>query len=1298
MQFCTQEVQSLYHIVECDHVADAACVGKSLQMIAGNLSRQTDEKINITIPLIHLNEKLSFANLSSLSIDGDFNQTTTIICVPSADDSNGSGFVFSNISGMLVLRNLRLQFCGVVHSIELQTHFQYISALIIFHCSNVFLSSVVVESSNGVGLTMEINQGDDVNITSSVFRKNQFQNRNNSFNDKNTDHFQGGGLHIVSNVNVIQQWNSRCNYTTVHIDDCLFENNTARYFTRGDYKQYVKHHSGSVHEEYSERGGGANVLLRGGTKDIGVTFSRCKFISNLAYIGSGLAVQITRNNGRDTENISVAVLDSVFEQNGCSTCKYNPYQNHTMGGGVYMAFDAYDFHDSNNVANSHFTIKNVSFTENSAHLGGGLYHTSGRSNGATNSMLLDHCTFEKNEGHLGSAVMLPPSESRGLKKSKTTTVITFQSCTFLDNHVYELKRKLQKIPGMGTVYVSSYDVYFSEYNQFTNNLGSGLYAVNGVLHLEKSSVHFENNTGLQGGAIALIGSSVMIMGHHNYHFVGNKASHEGGALYILLTDRYDFMNSRRCFIQCLKPKADSFTRDDHCSGADITFERNTASNTTTGHAIYATTLFPCQTLHSANATGHYHSLVDAAEVFTARGFKFINHQNQSQIATDAYELKRIFSDSQLTAIPGEKIKHGVTVTNEVGETINALFWANISNFDDSKSDIARLDPDYPILITRKTQLIGEPNQTATLRLDIASISESYIELDVDMKNCPPGFVFKNSKCVSNNRVQNGIVRCDSEKFVCYLLPGYWAGFIDGKLYTGPCPFCEYQVSNISGIMPNLEIALPRTEPELEWTVCGETRKGLLCGTCRANHTVHFHSPGYLCKRPRIKNECKLGWLLYLLSEILPVTIFFITVLVLNISFTSGIINGFILFVQLLRSIDLSAGGIIVIPDTIDRSTVSKLIKATNGYRVVYGVFNLDFFDSESLSFCLWENATALDMIAFKYVTILYSMMLMVTVVLIMNKCNGRCFTKCCRITAIKASVIHGISTFLMVGYAQCIKVSLSLLLRAHVYTANENELNRYPRVWFNGEIRYFSTEHLPYALPALFCLITVGLLPPVLLLMYPLVNRAITYFGLEDYKVFSVVFNISSMNRLKPLLDSFQGCFKDNLRFFAGIYFLYRWVLLLIHLITVGFVSYYIFVGGFFVFILTVHTVCQPYVSRLHNIIDALLMCNLVMINFISLYNFHYSNNPTLSNGTIRNTAIAQLVLIYLPAAVMIPCLLGTIICRWCKNRSTTTRWFNAENLRKLVQKRDTTSLNDLFDQDFIHDRLVDEVVDFDSS
>ena len=68
-----------------------------------------------------------------------------------------------------------------------------------------------------------------------------------------------------------------------------------------------------------------------------------------------------------------------------------------------------------------------------------------------------------------------------------------------------------------------------------------------------------------------------------------------------------------------------------------------------------------------------------------------------------------------------------------------------------------------------------------------------------------------------------------------------------------------------------------------------------------------------------------------------------------------------------------------------------------------------------------------------------------------------------------------------------------------------------------------------YTLPALFCL------PPLLLVAYPLTNRVMVFFRFE--KLSECLCKKLQVVTLKPLLDSFQGTFKDNMRFFARFLF-----------------------------------------------------------------------------------------------------------------------------------------------------------------
>ena len=1208
------------------------CESESLESVADIVRGQKhiNVQININTTRLKLTSSVNFTTLESLTISGESGIIVNIICV--AGRNTSAGVVVSDIFGTVTLNSLNLTFCGHVYrngSTTLQ------SAITILYCKNVQLNELIISKSRGLGLTILYHQGGRVNINSTILVENILPQEYVS-----SSILGGGGVYILLN----QNRHGHLLYSPSLIfqfNNCTLENNIAHTF---NYNFGNTNNQGKVEKGYG-RGGGIYLSVRNGLRNIYISFSNCKFIGNHAFVGGGIYVKVFGSKfDKETSNVTIEIKDSLFKYNGCGQTTSTSY-----GGAAYLAYSAYLHGVQGSVINdSHYLVKNVTFIENCAELGGGVMYYSnhgkqGISDNINNSMLFDNCTFNSNCAHIGSAVNLIPSVFVKISTGYRV-VATFNHCHFLKNSVFISSSKSQEnqtTAGIGTIYASEHDIHFNGSNLFESNNGTAVYIVNGVINCVNSSMSFINNTGLQGGAVALIGSSLITVGPNKYEFINNKALYQGGAIYVLLTDTIDFIISRSCFIQYDIDKISAVPWN-----ANITFIGNKAIDDTAGHAIYATSLHPCQIINNGTHYRPKFLLINITKVFHARGITFDDDPSYPQIGTDG----ALFNSTKhlLEIIPGEKYHHGVTITDDLGQLVNASFKVAIG----TKTKDVELYSAHSIFTGNEIQLRGKPGHYAGLYLYTVSSRKSYIKLDVQLTNCPPGFKLSdNLECICNIEAYVGLHNCDFDKFQSHIHPGYWAGLMEThegsqpELVTSPCPFCDYSLQRSNTSTPKFEVALPQNYSELSETVCGETRTGIVCGRCRKNHTIHFHSPGFLCK-PDKPIKCKLGLLFYLLSELLPLTAFFIIVLGMNISFTAGAINGFIFFSQLLNTLDLHASGIILVfPDSAKRATNYW----TQGYRIIYGFFNLEFFNSESLSFCFWKGASAVDMLALKYVTILYTLLLIMLVIWIINKCGGRCCGKCCRITTVRASVVHGISTFLVICYTQCVKVSLHLLMPVHFYVEETSRFRPPARVWLNGEIVYFSKQHLPYALFAIFCLLIIGIFPVVPLLTYPSLNKVLTILGCENSKVVAIILSKIPLSRLKPLLDSIQGCFKDDFRHFAGLYFLYRWTIFLIHMNTSRFSVYYTAVGGALLLLLTLHTICQPYIKRVHNIIDALLFTNLILINSLSFFNYHTSRTPRgIEQGTTLTSSIIQLVLIYLPLVVI-----GAyILVRLCKSIS----------------------------------------------
>lgn len=1248
--------------VTCDPDAKGDCESESLKTIAADFQEYSDVQIDIIIPQLHLDTNISFTNFTSLTISGNSDSLTTIEC---EDDA---GIMLSNITN-ITLRRLKILFCGSHNSFNGNNgdRQSYISALTIIQCKNMDMNELIITSSEGVGMTILKHQGGRVNIASSSFEHNKLS-RNKS---KETEEKLIGGGGVYMELNYSSQLIQHSPLKVV-IDNCTFENNTA---DTNDSRYLYTDAVGVVHKG-AGRGGGMNLIVGPGLKNVSILFKECTFTDNQAFHGSGLGIKLLGEEKNYTEYVSVEIVDSVFEHNGRYIFGF--------GGGVYIVI--YQSSDGQAISNCQCILRNVTFLENQAEHGGSAYLFSSRQRFPnSNSLVFDNCIFMNNTAHIGSAVIVAPNIRFSLSAGYSVTP-EFHDCQFLGNSVNTTKyHEIQKTHGIGTIYISECKVTFTGLNLFKNNNGTGIYIVNGVIDFQNGSAHFENNHAIKGAALALIGSSVIIVGQNDYKFIDNTAWYQGGAIHISLIDKTDFTISQKCFIQYVNDINDTkvLTRGWELN---MLFSGNTVQDGKSGHAIYATSFIPCQIIDS--------DIVNISQIFTKRS-QYITFDNnttqQPQLATDVARIIDPKGTKELTVIPGQEHQHKVHLIDDCHNDVNSSFQAALINMMGN----ILLDPSRSVYLGSEIKLIGWPGSKANLLLQTLSPRGTYITLPVILGDCPPGFKLSDDlECICNSAAYIGIFECDS--YHSHLLPGYWAGIFntsgEERLVTSACPFKGQclRVTNSSRFYTKLPKTYSRSE--MNQLVCGDTRIGVACGHCQGEFTAYFHSPDYECRHAE-PFDCKLGWLFYILSELVPVTLLFITVLVLNVSFTSGAVNSFILFSQLVINFDIDAGGIIQFPEHAQ----VEIDKAKELYTITYGFLDLDIFNSHYFSFCLWKGASPINLFAFKYFTLLYTVLLIVGVILIMNNYGGRCLGKCFRISSIKVSVINGISTFLVLCYSQCMKVSLGLLIPLHIHVPKDDSnftCTSCTRVWFDGELIYLHREHLPYALPAIFCLLTVGALPPILLLSNPLLNKILLILGLEENRFINVISRKISLNSLKPLLDTFQGCFKDNMRFFAGLYFLYRWMFHVVFFVK-SYDQYYATVSGMLVVILSLHTICQPYIKKVHNIIDTLLFANLLLINFFSYLNFQSTNTQSVQYGSTVAPAVMQLILIYTPLIVMVVYQLSTACIKLVRKPKVITILLpkQAIKLRQLLQgkvlKHDSTSSNE---EHIIHERLIDSL------
>ena len=352
--------------------------------------------------------------------------------------------------------------------------------------------------------------------------------------------------------------------------------------------------------------------------------------------------------------------------------------------------------------------------------------------------------------------------------------------------------------------------------------------------------------------------------------------------------------------------------------------------------------------------------------------------------------------------------------------------------------------------------------------------------------------------------------------------------------------------------------LPTDASLLDSYICGPTRTGRLCGKCVPNHSVYYHSEKYKCGKESL---CYLGWLFYLLSEVVPLLFLFLTILYLNISFTDGNINCFVLYAQALDFLSVA--------DANGAINSTKFIKVIHFMlKFIYRPFNLNFFTVEELSFCLWKGSNALDVMTMKATTVGVALVLVLST-LLLARCRCVPFIMLfAKLHTPQSVLIHGLSAFFVLCYSQSAQLIFHILNFFCLYSTTLHCEAK--AVYLVGYMNYFEGAHIKYAVIAILALIVMIIIPPLLLLLYPLVFKCLGLCGLSESKLTTFLW------RLMPIqiLDAFQSSFKDNYRFFAGLYFLYRAIILALYAYSGTVFQFYSGVQLELILVLAVHAVC----------------------------------------------------------------------------------------------------------------------------
>ena len=440
----------------------------------------------------------------------------------------------------------------------------------------------------------------------------------------------------------------------------------------------------------------------------------------------------------------------------------------------------------------------------------------------------------------------------------------------------------------------------------------------------------------------------------------------------------------------------------------------------------------------------------------------------------------------------------------------------------------------------------------------SSVHVDSFQQQVDSGNatqeCPTWMQYSNQseQCVCGEDHYN-MVKCNATLHETYILDCHQMTY-DHELQQVIAGLSFYGCVNVAQL-GEIYHPVPANRSQINKAMCSHFfRDGRLCGACRDGYSPLVYSYQLHCKRCS-DAESKYNWAVFIPVAFIPLTFFYIFVVLFKFNANSPALHGFVLFAQMFASpiyTRIFTSGWKFGPVV---TFLSKLLST------LYGVWNLDYFRILYPDICL--RITTLQALTLDYAVAFYPLLLiMITYTLIklhsreyqpiiwLWKFIERCLLKFKNKEDIQTSMIDVFATFLLLSYNKILSVNFDLLAFTVPVDISGKSVGRY--LYYDATYKHFGRDHLPYGILALFSLIICNVLPFLLLLFYPM-------------KWFHRLLNRLKLSHLAlhTFVDSFAGCYKDgtepgtrDCRYFAALFLLIRMLFYVIYQATLTASSY----------------------------------------------------------------------------------------------------------------------------------------------
>ena len=915
--------------------------------------------------------------------------------------------------------------------------------------------------------------------------------------------------------------------------------------------------------------GNSNVIFNGNkaSQDGGAIYSYN--MCNITFRDNSTSSFINntaKNNGGVI--LSNHYSDISFEGNSAVIFDYNTADN---GGTFYITNSSIMFKETSNVSfhNNHarqsfgvgyFSLSSkvifddnttVRFVKNTAQNAGMLYITNSKIWFNGNSTV----TLAYNRATLNCGALC-------LDSSSDASFSEFTNVTFHHNRAFYGGAILANDHCNITLTGNS-DLLFA-HNEATQSGGAGYfnYSCNFIMQ-DNALATFDNNRALHGGAVCIRNKTEILFERNSTALFCNNVATVGGGAINVLTDSSIILKYHTA-LKCIHNNAQygGAIFLDTCAimvnngdKKHMNFTKNFAK--VLGSSVYQEVTELCNSNCVINRTvGVSYKYIATPPNQLKLYDPAICIDNDNDTQCNSYYVKNVMLGTEIV-IPA-------CVLDYYNQSIDStqflvLDEAHSNYFNSGPKDVLISGSKFEGINIIGNQTLSEStNFSINITLNIALNSDwkqISVNLIIELKPCHPGFwQYPDSKtCECYNA--DDIVFCSGSNST--IKRGYWFGSVTGKPTVTFCPinYCNFTCCETSNGYYQLS---PVRDNQ-----CRSHRSGTACGSCEEGYTLSFDSVECINVQ-----ECSTGQTILVLTLILLYWIVIIAAVFSMMHFKVGIgylyaITYYYSVLDLLLSQNLSPSNVLYTTINV-MSSVAKIIPQFLG------------------KFCFITNMSGIDQQFIHYIhPVAISLFLVMITVLARRSRRLSSF--------ISKEIIHVICCLLLLSYTSLAATSL-LLMRPLIFHKVDKVYT-----YVSPDVQYFHGRHLAYAIVALVFTIVIVIGLPLVLALEPFLNSKINFV------------------KVKPLLDQFQGCYKDKYRYFAAYYMICRLVIITIVIVNSSddSIFQYLLITAC-VMIDLIHQILRPYSSPLLNVFDGVVLHFLVLVSVLPLVESFDSFNSKL--------------------------------------------------------------------------------------